>query len=121
MSADQSEEEVEVEEGENSRWRETYFDVSACGERGENKQESQTQNHHVESPSVCHGSAQRLILHLSAPRRTPLHRLQLGGRSRGNKVRPDLLQTLINPFKKAAAPIKWLSELLVPLLRSAVV
>lgn len=40
----------------------TYFDVSTCGERGENKEESQTQNHHVESPSVCHGSAQRLIL-----------------------------------------------------------
>lgn len=39
----------------------TYFDVSARGERGENEKEPQTQNHHVESPSVRHGSAQRLI------------------------------------------------------------
>lgn len=44
---------------------------------------------------------------------------RLGCRSRGNRARPDLLQTLINPFKKAAAPIKLLSELLVPLLRAA--
>lgn len=33
----------------------TYFNVPTSGEGGENEQKSHTQNHNVESPSVCHG------------------------------------------------------------------
>lgn len=33
----------------------SYLNISTGGEGGENKQKSHTQNHNVESPSVCHG------------------------------------------------------------------